>query len=368
MTEDALRADLLDLFASGPQATLSDSRFDALARGVFEAQYGADPVYRAYCDRRGGTPITVDSWRTIPPVPARAFKDLTFASGPRGERSGTFRTSGTSAGQSRRGTHHVPDLALYDASARAGFRAFVLPDLDRCRLFSLIPPPSDAPDSSLSHMAGVVMEAFGGDGSGWFLDPEVGVDGERLWASLETAVEEDTPVVLVGTSLAFAAWLADDGARGRRVSTPEGSRLMDTGGSKGRTRSLTADQLRKTYGDRLGIPPHRCVNEYGMTELCSQYYDVCLVRGQREPGDPKGARPWLRSLAADPDTLAPLPDGQTGVLRHVDLANRGSIIAVQTEDLGSVANGEVRLLGRAEGAEPRGCSLAMEWLLSSGRS
>jgi hypothetical protein len=67
----------------------------------------------------------------------------------------------------------------------------------------------------------------------------------------------------------------------------------------------------------------------------------------------------------DPATLSPLPDGQRGLLAHYDLANAGSVIAVLTEDLGHRDGDGLQLLGRAPGAEPRGCSVAMDELLAA---
>ncbi|NIP83573.1 MAG: hypothetical protein GWM90_31850, partial [Gemmatimonadetes bacterium] len=74
---------------------------------------------------------------------------------------------------------------------------------------------------------------------------------------------------------------------------PAGSRLMDTGGYKGRGRRLDPTELRAVYGDRLGLPPWACVNEYGMTELLSQYYDTALRTrlgggGNRAPAQSAG--------------------------------------------------------------------------------
>lgn len=360
---ERLRQELLARFRRGADHPFDAPAFNTLALAAFSVQFEADDTYRAYCGRRGVGPATVDDWRRIPAVPARAFKDLVFASGPRGERSAVFATSGTSAGPARRGRHHVPDLDLYDASAAATLQHFLLPDLEACRVLSLIPPPEDLPDSSLSYMAGLARERFGAPGSGWFMSPSGGLASRRLSAALEDARGADEPVCLLGTSLAFAAWLEELAASGTRFRLPDGSRLMDTGGAKGRSRSLDSAELRHGYATALGIPDHRCVNEYGMTELCSQYYDRCLRRGFREPRDLKGSAPWLACVAADPDTLEPLPDGAIGVLRHVDLANLGSVVAVQTEDRGRVVDGAVELLGRTPGAEPRGCSLALELML-----
>jgi hypothetical protein len=45
------------------------------------------------------------------------------------------------------------------------------------------------------------------------------------------------------------------------------------------------------------------------------------------------------------------------LLRVIDLANIGSVMAVQTEDLAARRGDGFELLGRAASAEPRGCSL-----------
>jgi len=103
-----------------------------------------------------------------------------------------------------------------------------------------------------------------------------------------------------------------------------------------------------------------CINEYGMTELCSQYYDFRF----EEDLAVKAGPPWLRARVLDPDTLAPLPRGEVGILQHFDLANLDSVSAVLTEDLGRETDHGFVLLGRVPNATPRGCSIAMDLLLS----
>ena len=117
--------------------------------------------------------------------------------------------------------------------------------------------------------------------------------------------------------------------------------------------------------DRLGVEPAWCVNEYGMTEMGSQFYDAVAGRGAPVAGREHAGPPWGRTRAVDPETLAPLPHGETGVLRHWDLANLDSVAVIQTADLGVTSPAGFRLLGRAQGAEARGCSLAMDELLTA---
>src|SRR5439155_12772644 len=75
--------------------------------------------------------------------------------------------------------------------------------------------------------------------------------------------------------------------------------------------------------------------------------------------------PWTRVRVMDPETLAPVPEGTAGLLCHFDLANLYSVAAVQTDDLGVWIEDGFEVLGRAAGAEPRGCSLAVEEFLEA---
>jgi hypothetical protein len=361
----ALRDELLELFQAGARGPLPDDRFHDLARRVFAHNVEAVPAYAAYCRARGRDPETIGHWTEIPAVPTAAFKELPLRDGTAVVQR-VFRTSGTTRGRERRGAHHVADLELYRASLRSTFEAYLLPDGAGLRMLSLMPPADALPDSSLAFMITDVMDTFGARGSAAFADAD-GLDFDALHAAMERAVAGDAPVLLLGTSAAFIHWLDHLAAAERAFALPERSRLMDTGGYKGRGRRVEPDELRGRYARRLGIPPWACVNEYGMTELLSQYYDDGLrhrLAGATIPPRKRGPG-WLRSVAVDPETLAPLPAGRIGLLRHVDLANLFSVAAVQTEDLGRVDEDGLVLEGRAPDAPPRGCSIAMDQILEA---
>jgi hypothetical protein len=299
-------------------------------------------------------------------VPTDAFKAAPLVVGGADAAVAVFRTSGTTQGAERRGMHYFPDLALYDAALREGFRAHLLPDGARLPLISLVPTPADVPDSSLSHMIGAAMDDLAAPGGGWFVDTQGGIDRAGLHAVLRGAERAGTPVLIAGTAFAFVHWLDALRESGARYTLPRGSRLMDTGGFKGRSREVTRGELYGAVADRLGIAPEWCVNEYGMTEMSSQFYDAAAGRGVPDPADRLHAGPpWVRTQATDPETLRPLPHGEVGVLRHVDLANLNSVAAIQTADLGVTHPAGFRILGRATGAEARGCSIAMDDLLSA---
>ena len=136
---------------------------------------------------------------------------------------------------------------------------------------------------------------------------------------------------------------------------------MDAGGYKGRSRELTRSELDEAIAERLGIPAERALNLLGMTELASQFYDGVLA----QPGAPRRKQnaPWTRTLVVAPDTLAPVPAGERGLLVHVDLANLERPAFVRTDDVGVADEDGFQIVGRASGAESRGCSLSVEELL-----
>ena len=103
------------------------------------------------------------------------------------------------------------------------------------------------------------------------------------------------------------------------------------------------------------------VNQYGMTELGSQFYDSVLLRPaelRRKLGPP-----WARVIVIDPETGEPAAPGEVGAIVVFDLANTGAVSAVQTADLGRTAPDGFEVLGREPGAEERGCSIAIDALL-----
>jgi hypothetical protein len=339
-------------FISDPAA----ERFDALALATFAHQFANNPAYQEFCRVRARTPETVTDWRAIPAVPIVAFKYAQLCCGTPAR---TFLSSGTSEGTATRSRHALPDLRLYRASALAGLRQFVFPDTERFRLVSLIPPVDDLPDSSLAQMVAWAFETFADDDSVYAVDRQA-IAFDRFIHALRDATEHGAPLCLLTTTAALIRVLDDCRARGLAFRLPHGSRLMDTGGDKGAPRPLSRNGLLHAIWTTLAIPGYFVVNEYGMAELSSQYYDSVIadrVHGRHRPRR-KLSPHWARAVVVDPDTLEPVPDGTPGLIRHYDLANAGTVMAVLSEDMGQREGDGFQLLGRAPRAEARGCSLA----------
>lgn len=355
--DDAFLAIVRDWRAGGPGC--DEAAFDAHARATFAYQFERNEPYRNYARSRG---VDADrmppTWRDIPAVPSSAFKDAVLATFDPRAAELVFQTSGTTAATA--GTHYIERAALYDAALLAGFDRFVLPDRPKLRYLNVVPNPRLRPRSSLGYMLGHVAVLRGDGKAAYFLDDDR-VDTAGFAKALDAACAAAQPVCIAGTAFGLAALLDELERDGRRFAAPAGSRLMETGGFKGRAREVERGELYARLSAAFGIGPEAIVAEYGMTELVSQYYDAPYARAS-EPRV-KVAPPWLRTLVVDGQGRE-VADGETGFLRHVDLGNRSSAVAIDTEDRGYRVGEGIVLLGRELDAPARGCSLDAEELLA----
>jgi len=228
----------------------TSAEFEHLALEVFVHQFECIPAYRSVCERRRATPASIQSWVQIPPVPALAFKqvDLSCAPPQRG-----FLSSGTSQGMEQRSRHAMPDLRLYRAAATAGLKEFLFPDLPRMRILSLIPDSREWPDSSLAQMVDWAVESFGDSGSEVFAGHEH-LDFSRFAAALNDSERDGVPVCIMTTTAALIRFFDDCRDHDRAFRLPHSSRLMDTGGARGRRVSCRATEFCKRSGIRWQSP------------------------------------------------------------------------------------------------------------------
>src|SRR5262249_27676887 len=145
-------------------------------------------------------------------------------------------TSGTTQGKP--GRHFFKTLELYDAAIRKSFPLAVLP------MMILTPPPEEAPLSSLSYMMGMVAND----------ETEFYVRGDKLL--LEKLVRDlceaqwaHQPVYLLGTAFAFVHFFDHCRQRNLKFEMAEGSRAMETGGFKGRSREVSKADLYQMFAD-----------------------------------------------------------------------------------------------------------------------
>jgi hypothetical protein len=333
-----------------------NERFDELLRAAVAFQVERLAPMRRLCRSRGIDPSRIGDWRQVPAVPASAFKAIKLCAAEERE---VFRSSGTTEG-TRRSVHYHPFPALYRTVIDATFPVYCLPRLERPPALSLVPSREQLPDSSLSFMVDHVLRRHAGDDRVTAVN-ESGVLGREAMAWLGRRQRSGEPGLILATALALLELLDALDEAQRRFLLPPETVVFETGGLKGRRRTVTRDQLLERVSSRLGVPASAVVREYGMTELTSQAYTGVLFGDDAELFF---TPPWLRAHVLDPESLEEVPAGETGLLALFDLANVGSVLHLLTEDLGAIdaRTGGFRLAGRAAGAELRGCSLTVEEL------
>ena len=334
--------------------------FEELLERTLHYQWEHSPTLQGYWKARGFDPHTAEDLSAVPGVPTDVFRHVTIVSNE-APTTRVFRTSGTTSGA--RGEHHHIDTSIYELSARQHFQKCVLQGRRTAHFIHVAFPSSTHPDSSLSHMLQDFGEHLGSDARSqdFYFDAATGIRGPALHARLLDAQNEGVPVILFGTAFG----LADSLDALPPTALPAGSLIVQTGGFKGRREALAPEEFYQQLADHYGVSPGDIIAEYGMTELSSQLWSdlsVPALDAITSANRPLTPPPWCRVSAVDPQSLTPLPNGEPGLLRFLDLANLDSVVAIQTSDLGVVHEHGVTLLGRAPGSTPRGCSLAIEEL------
>jgi hypothetical protein len=374
----ALDEQIRDFIARASATWSADpAELDRLLVQVFAHQVRWNAAYARFAARRGAGPDRVATACEIPPVPARAFTRLRMATFPPAETVRRFRSSGTTGGPRAVLELDSGQLSLYEAALLPPFVRFLLPDRRDLAWVALLPAPAEALESSLAAMVGSAARQLGAEVD-YFVTAPGELDARGVRVALEQHAERATPVLLLGTSLALDALCTALRAESSRLLLAPGSRVMETGGYKGRRTTVEPGALAQEIAVRLGVPHLAVIAEYGMTEMTSQFYDPAWHEQVTSPPTASNldvpllrrlvGPPWVRTRIVDPVSLTELPAGEEGLLLHLDPTARSSAVALLTEDLGIQHPDGIgfELRGRMPGAEARGCSLALDDLLRAG--
>jgi len=293
-------------------------------------------------------------------MPIRAFRgDPTRLWGPV-DKLRIFLSSGTTSspeGRSR-SAYSSRGLLFYQAASLAGFFSLLATldppfsdDFLNMRAISLIPPVEKWPDSSLAQMMHWIAESWMtvyGDS----LDP---IDIEQ---KITQASDDGKPIFIFGTAFHFVN-LLDKGAK---FKLPKGSIVIETGGTKGRSRSIERDELYDLIARGFEIPMSSIVSEYGMCELASQAWDFITVDSKINRLEERVFKfPWwVRcGVMSSPTKITREATGALVIADplRLDIGQR----AIQTEDLATLnLDGTFRLQGRVPNAPLKGCSINVE--------
>lgn len=326
----------------------NDKDFNSVALGLYDVHRKLNPVYKKYDIG------PLDDWRRIPLMPISEFKngDVGIVLSDRMPFPGVeFHSSGTT--KKDKSKHRMYDTEAYRSSIAQGF-ALSIANYPHPNFRVVVLSPRLA-NSSLYYMMQYISSLH--DYRGELEQFDGMTDPEAVGKLVESFREEEYPVLLFGTSLAFYDLMESITSLGlEKIELPGESMMIETGGWKGRDIQLSPHELTNNAGEFFGLEKYALVREYSMSEISSQMY----AWGNTNP--PHYAPPeWLKVRMVDPLTQTEVKVGEQGIISFVDIANVWSCPFILTEDIGYALDNpileELVLLGRAETAPEKGCSL-----------
>ncbi|MBU7006714.1 B12-binding domain-containing radical SAM protein [Phosphitispora fastidiosa] len=346
-----LDADIVEFIQQGLDNN-DEEKFNLLALREFRIQFMAGSVYREYCEKQERTPETVSHWSEIPAIPTSAFKEHIITSFPLKDAELALLTSGTTEpGMRGKIYRDKPSLDMILKANKMITKSLLFPDIDRMRILLLVPSPKVAPAMAMAFGLEQMKNEFGTDDSMYLITPN-GFETEALIEALREAEESGAPVTLVGATSGFVHFFNGCIEKGLAFRLPEGSRLCDGGGYQGTFGDCSRNDFYARCAEYLGVPPHMCINTLGMSESGTNYFDNTIrnfFNGVAEKERYKVALPWTRTVVVGPRTGQRLPEGEIGLIRHYDLTNRATVLAVQTDNIGYETEGGFEIIGRAQG-------------------
>ncbi|MGA3015314.1 MAG: acyltransferase [Bacteroidales bacterium] len=316
---------------------LDENTFNVLALDIFQHQYQGNSIFRRYVDSLNIVPQTLEHYLQVPFLPVSFFKTQSVVSGNSIPEK-VFLSSGTTG--TERSRHKILNLAVYDESLIRGFEGFYGP-LEDYTVFALTPTPQQNPDSSLIYMISRWIMKSKSKDSGFYLDRM-----ELLANLLQRHESSHERALLIGLSYALLDFA------GKFPLKLTSTIIMETGGMKGKRKEMVREELHANLSERFRC--RQIHSEYGMTELLSQAY-------AREKGYFR-TPPWMKVLIRDTnDPLSFIPDGKTGGINVIDLANFNSCSFLALQDLGRInSDGTFEVLGRYDFSDLRGCNLMID--------
>ena len=329
----------------------SADEFDAIAKALFRFQFNHIKEARRYYNTLDITPENLNHFTDIPPIGLNVFKENTFFAGT--EPARIFHTSGTSGKGCGSSCFDDLDLAVMRTSILCNCENHLFQDHQNTRFLMLVPSPDEAPDIIMAHGMNQIAEEWGLEpplfavSNGNFL-------GKEAVEYIHRAITDHSPLTIIGGSFGFVNFIDALQNKIPKLPLPTGSRLLDAGGFKGRSRELNRNDFLDLTSSFFNIPQALCFNLYGLTELGSQFYS--RANGPKQPAH------WTKVRVCHPLTMQDVANHEQGVALLYDLANISKPFVILTDDLAISHENGFELQGRASGSAPRGCSLSLEEL------
>lgn len=308
--------------------------FEKLSFEIFRFQAKNNLIYNEFLNHLAIDVTSVHKINQIPFLPIQFFKSHKVVSSKEKVQQ-IFLSSGTTGDTQSK--HYVTDLNIYKTSFRKGFEYFY-GNIKDYTVLALLPSYLERDGSSLIYMVNDFIESSNCSKSGFYLN-----NLEELSDHLIELDKNNKKVLLIGVSFALLDFVE------KFKFKLNNTIIIETGGMKGRRKELIKKELHRVLCDGFGV--EEIHSEYGMTELLSQAYS----KGNGLFKCP----PWMKVIIRDTeDALTIFPDGKSGGINVIDLANINSCSFIATQDLGKTyANGTFEVLGRFDNSDIRGCNL-----------
>lgn len=262
----------------------------------------------------------------------------------------SFLSSGTTARDRSRSSFSSQGMQDYRDFSAYSFRA-MLANFSGGKLMpgiSMIPPKSEWPTSSLAQMLAWLSEIY----------------PLTYWKS-DLPVPKQ-PVWLFATGFHIVQFHDEGGY----FPLPPGSVVVETGGTKGKTRTVSRSETYSMIEHCFRVDKNHIVSEYGMCELASQAYDfVDIPKGKIIPLHDRAFRFPVWAQVKILDARQQVQNEGMGSLIVHDKARTDLASPLRTEDRVDLrSDGSFQLLGRVAFSPLKGCSLLAEEILADSQS
>ncbi len=295
----------------------------------------------------------------IPFLPIRAFRDFSISIHQKSDETTTFLSSGSTNAIKAQHKFTADGLKNYALNSCDGFEQFLKKNnFQNSIIISLVPSPTVWPQSSISAMLQMFKDCN---------YPVVWCAKEDDFLNILSTTPLDKNILVFGTTFHHLLLIEHihtnnflkkfHEALEHRTMT-----IIDTGGTKGRTRAFTPQEIDNSLKDFYASENTTIFSEYGMCELGSQAWSA-----NSEHNSIFQANKTLTPFALDLQNNCTLPSNQKGFLGFIDEVNVNSYQAIITEDFGEIISQNERIFklnGRASNASIKGCSLNVSFLQS----
>lgn len=352
--DDLIFAEVEDSILNAPLATQT-----ALTQRFVHEQYRQQvqqcAQYAAFVQALAPGEAAESDLNRIPVIPTTAFKRSKVLSVPESGIAKWCKSSGTKGLQSLIARDRL-SLERLLGSVRLGMGLIGDWYEHEVKVINLGPAQEEAGDIWISYVMSLVELLF---------DTDSTMNLDTAIARVERALGEFEVVFLIGPPFMVNQLLDRLAELGKVIAGADKLYVITAGGWKKHAGGMVSrPALQEKMQAQLGMADMRQYRDcFNQVELNSVFFE-CDHHQKHIP-------PWVHAVARHPETLAALPDGETGLLSFIDASAISYPAFLVSDDVGVIRRGAcgcgreavtVEIVRRVEGRASRGCALVIEAL------